>query len=215
MIIEDIMVRDVITLKKDATLQEAIDLVKQKNIRHIPIVNDEQKLIGLITDVDIRSATPSIFHINEFKEDLQKPVSDFMITDIYTAHPLDFVEEAAFVFYEQKISCMPVISDDKLIGIVTETDLLHTYVELTGTNQPASQIEIKVINKPGTLSEIAEVIKLHNSNVNSIFIYPFKEDPSYKVLVLRIQTMNPLRIIQKLNMAGYEVLWPTIPESYL
>ena len=138
-----------------------------------------------------------------------------MITDIYTAHPLDFVEEIAFVFYEQKISCMPVISDNKLVGIITETDLLHTYVELTGTNQPASQIEVKVINKPGTLSEIAEVIKGFNSNVNSIFIYPYKEDPEFKVLVLRIQTMNPLKIVQGLKSSGYEVLWPDIPESTL
>ena len=213
MIIEDIMIKEVITLQKSATLQQAIDLVKQEKIRHIPIVDDDQKLIGLLCDVDIRSATPSIFHLDEFKEDLLKPISDIMITDVYTAHPLDFVEEVAFVFYEQKISCMPVISDNRLVGIVTETDLLHTYVELTGTNQPASQIEIKVTNKPGTLSEIAEVIKLHNSNVNSIFIYPYKEDPAFKVLVLRIQTMNPLRIIQRLNLAGFEVLWPHVPES--
>lgn len=215
MIIEDIMIKDVITLQKNATLRQAIDLVKQKKIRHIPIVDDEQRLIGLLCDVDIRSATPSIFHLDEYKEVLLKPISDIMITDIYTAHPLDFVEEIAFVFYEQKISCMPVISDNKLVGIITETDLLHTYVELTGTNQPASQIEVKVTNKPGTLSEIAEVIKGHNSNVNSIFIYPYKEDPAFKVLVLRIQTMNPLKIVQGLRSSGYEVLWPDIPESTL
>jgi acetoin utilization protein AcuB len=214
-IIEDIMIKDVITLQKNATLRQAIDLVKQKKIRHIPIVDDEQRLIGLLCDVDIRSATPSIFHLDEYKEVLLKPISDIMITEIYTAHPLDFVEEIAFVFYEQKISCMPVISDNKLVGIITETDLLHTYVELTGTNQPASQIEVKVTNKPGTLSEIAEVIKGHNSNVNSIFIYPYKEDPVFKVLVLRIQTMNPLKIVQGLRSSGYEVLWPDIPESTL
>lgn len=213
MIIEDIMIKDVITLQKNATLQQAIDLVKQKKIRHIPIIDDEQQLIGLLCDVDIRSATPSIFHLEEYKEDLLKPISDIMITDVYTAHPLDFVEEIAFVFYEQKISCMPVIRENKLVGIVTETDLLHTYVELTGANQPASQIEVKVTNKPGTLSEIAEVIK--GQNVNSIFIYPYKEDPAFKVLVLRIQTMNPLKIVHGLKLAGYEVLWPNVPESDL
>ncbi len=215
MIIEDIMIKVVITLQNNATLQQAIDLVKQKKIRHIPIVDDAQQLIGLLCDVDIRSATPSIYHLDEYKEDLLKPVSAIMITDVYTAHPLDFVEEIAFVFYEQKISCMPVIKENKLVGIVTETDLLHTYVELTGANQPASQIEVKVTNTPGTLSEIAEVIKGQNSNVNSIFIYPYNEDPAFKVLVLRIQTMNPLKIVQGLKSAGYEVLWPNIPENNL
>lgn len=215
MIIEDIMVRDVITLHAGATIQQAIDLVKEKKIRHIPIINEENCLIGLLCDVDIRSATPSIFHLDEYKGDLLRPVSDIMITDVLTAHPLDFVEEVAYVFYERKISCMPVVRENKLVGIVTETDLLYTYVELTGTNQPSSQIEVKVSNQPGTLSDIAGVIKQHKANVTSIFVYPYKKDPLFKVVVLRIQTMNPLKIVKGLQSIGYDVLWPNFPESSL
>ena len=107
---------------------------------------------------------------------------------------------------------MPVVSDNKLIGIVTETDLLHTYVELTGANQPGSQIEVKVKNRPGTLSQIAAIIKKHNANVNSIFIYPYKDEPASKVLVLRVQTMNPAKIINSFSEEGFEVIWPAGPE---
>lgn len=212
MIIEDIMMKDVITLTQDATIEEAIETVKEKKIRHIPIVDDHQNLVGLLCDVDIRSATPSIFRIDEYKEDLLRPVSDIMVKNVLTAHPLDFVEEIAYTFYAQRISCMPVVSDQKLIGIVTETDLLHTYVELTGANQPGSQIEIKVKNRPGTLSQIAAIIKRHNANVNSIFIYPYKDEAASKVLVLRIQTMNPVKIINSFSEEGFEVIWPAGPE---
>ena len=212
MIIEDIMIKDVITLKQDATLEQAIETIKEKKIRHIPIVDDTRNLVGLLCDVDIRSATPSIFRLNEYKGDLLRPVSEIMVKDVLTAHPLDFVEEIAYTFYDRKISCMPVVSNNKLIGIVTETDLLHTYVELTGANQPGSQIEVKVNNRPGTLSEIAAIIKKQNANVNSIFIYPYKEEPAIKVLVLRVQTMNPTKIINSLSAEGFEVIWPAGPE---
>ena len=212
MIIEDIMIKDVITLTQDSTIEQAIETVKEKKIRHIPIVDDNQNLVGLLCDVDIRSATPSIFRIDEYKDDLLRPVSEIMVKEVLTAHPLDFVEEIAYTFYDQRISCMPVVSNHRLVGIVTETDLLHTYVELTGANQPASQIEIKVRNRPGTLSEIAAIIKRMNANVNSIFIYPFKDDPAVKVLVLRVQTMNPTKIIESLSSEGFEVIWPAGPE---
>ena len=212
MIIEDIMIKDVITLTQDSTIEQAIETVKEKKIRHIPIVDDNQNLVGLLCDVDIRSATPSIFRIDEYKDDLLRPVSEIMVKEVLTAHPLDFVEEIAYTFYDQRISCMPVVSNHRLVGIVTETDLLHTYVELTGANQPASQIEVKVRNRPGTLSEIAAIIKRMNANVNSIFIYPFKDDPAVKVLVLRVQTMNPTKIIESLSSEGFEVIWPAEPE---
>lgn len=212
MIIEDIMIKDVITLTQDSTIEQAIETVKEKKIRHIPIVDDNQNLVGLLCDVDIRSATPSIFRIDEYKDDLLRPVSEIMVKEVLTAHPLDFVEEIAYTFYDQRISCMPVVSNHRLVGIVTETDLLHTYVELTGANQPASQIEVKVRNRPGTLSEIAAIIKRMNANVNSIFIYPFKDDPAVKVLVLRVQTMNPTKIIDSLSSEGFEVIWPAGPE---
>ncbi len=76
-----------------------------------------------------------------------------------TAHPLDFVEEVAVIFYEHKIGCLPIVSDDKLVGIITGTNLLHTMVELTGANQPGSQIEIRVENRPGILYEVTSVFR--------------------------------------------------------
>ncbi|MED4224114.1 acetoin utilization AcuB family protein [Neobacillus cucumis] len=211
MIIEEIMKTDVAVLSPTNTIADAIRLMATKKIRHIPIVDQDGQLQGLVTVAKIREATPSIFHANEHPEDLTKPLETIMKKNVITGHPLDFVEEVAGVFYEHKISCLPIINDGKLIGIVTETDLLRTMVELTGAHQPGSQIEIKVPDLAGVLSEITAVIKKRNANILSVLVYPDKKDEHFKILVLRVQTMDPTGLIKDLKQAGHQVLWPNLP----
>lgn len=205
------MKTDVAVLFPADTIADAIRLMDKRKIRHIPIVDQDWHLQGLITVAKISEATPSIFHANEHPEDLKKPLETIMERNVITGHPLDFVEEAAGLFYEHKISCIPIIHDGKLVGIVTETDLLRTMVELTGAHQPGSQIEIKVPNLAGVLSDITTVIKKKNANILSVLVYPDKKDDHYKILVLRVQTMNPTALIQDLKQAGHQVLWPNLP----
>jgi acetoin utilization protein AcuB len=211
MIVEEIMKTDIATLSPTDTIADAMKLMETKKIRHIPIIDSQRQLVGLVTVANIREATPSIFRANEHPEDLKKPLETIMECDIITGHPLDFVEEVAGLFYEHKISCIPIINDRKLVGIVTETDLLRTLVELTGAHQPGSQIEIKVPNLAGILSDITNVIKKRKANILSVLVYPDKTDEHFKILVLRVQTMNPTALIQDLKQAGHHVLWPNLP----
>jgi len=211
MIVEQIMKTDVATLLPTDTIEDAIRLMESRKIRHIPIINQEKHLVGLITVSKIHEATPSIFHANEHPEDMKKPLDAIMERNVITGHPLDFVEEIAGLLYEHKFSCLPIINNRELVGIVTETDMLRTLVELTGAHQPGSQIEIKVPNLAGKLSEITTVIKSRKANILSILVYPDKTDDKYKILVIRIQTMNPTLLIQDLKQAGFHVLWPNLP----
>ncbi|MHC0037339.1 acetoin utilization AcuB family protein [Pseudoneobacillus sp. C159] len=211
MIVEEIMKTKVAYLSAKDTISRAIGVMAKNRIRHIPIVDEGLHVIGLITDRDIKDATPSIFRADENKEDLEKPISTIMKQNVITGHPLDFVEEIAALFYEHKISCMPIIKDQRLVGIVTETDLLHTLVELTGAHQPGSQIEIRVPNKAGMLLEISTIIKKHKANIQSVLVYPDKKDENYKIIVVRLQTMNPVAVINDLKLAGHHVLWPNLP----
>jgi len=211
MIVEEIMKTDVATLFPTDTIADAIKLMESRKIRHIPIITAEKHLVGLVTIAEIREATPSIFHTNEHPEDLKKPLETIMERNVITGHPLDFVEEVAGLFYEHKISCIPIINGQKLVGIVTETDLLRTMVELTGAHQPGSQIEIKVPNLAGKLSDITAVIKNRKANILSVLVYPDKSDNQFKILVIRVQTMNPTALIQDLKEAGHHVLWPNLP----
>jgi acetoin utilization protein AcuB len=177
----------------------------------LPIIDENNHLIGLVTASRLREASPSIFHQNEHLEDSQKPLEKIMRTDIIYGHPLDFVEEVAGLFYEHRISCLPITKDKKLVGIVTETDLLRTLVELTGTHQPGSQIEIRVPSLIGELGEITSIIQKRRANILSVLVYPDKKDYQYKILVIRVQMINPIGLIQELKNAGHQVLWPNVP----
>ncbi|MGG4488693.1 acetoin utilization AcuB family protein [Metabacillus idriensis] len=210
MIVEQIMKKDIVTLTPDATIAEAIKKMAEHRIRHILIVAENDMLAGIVTDRDIKDASPSIFQLSENKETLNTPLKSIMKTDAITGHPLDFVEEISSIFYEHKIGCLPIIKHGKLVGIVTETDLLHTFVQLTGANQPGSQIEVKVPNVAGMLSEVSDVFRKCKVNIASVLVYPDK-DERFKVLVFRVQTMNPMALIEELNKEGYTVLWPNIP----
>lgn len=212
MIVEEIMNTELSTLSKDDKIKDAMELMREKRIRHIPIIDKENHLEGIVTDRDIKEAGPSIFHSDDCNDILEQPLSSIMSTNIITGHPLDFVEDVAAIFYEQKISCMPiVVKNNQLVGIVTQTDLLHTFVELTGVHQPGSLVEVKVRNKRGMIYRVVSCAHKCKANILSVLVYPDKKDEDFKIIVLRVQTMNPLRLIDELEKEGTEVLWPNLP----
>lgn len=161
MIIEEIMKSNVETLRPDDSIETAIRLMREKKIKHIPIVDDEMKILGIISDRDVKDAAPSILNEQSADFTLKNPVRQIMQKQVITGHPLDFVEEVAALFYEHRISCLPILKADKLVGIITETDLLYTLTQLTGANQPGSQIEVKVPHRAGILYEVAGIIRKH------------------------------------------------------
>lgn len=207
MLVEEIMNTEVITLPPSATIAEALTLLQKHRIRHIPIIDDETQVIGIVSDRDVRDASPSTF-LKQSEKVLQNEIQTIMSQPVVTVHPLDFVEEVAGIFYDEEFACVPVIRDNKLVGMVTEKDMLYTLIHVTGTNVQSSHIEVKVPHKPGILPEVASIFGKRKTNITSVLVYPYKNDPNYKVLVFRIQTMNPMPVIEDLREAGYELMWP-------
>lgn len=208
MLVESIMTTNIQTLPPDATIAEALQLLQQHHIRHIPITNEKNHVIGIVSDRDIRDASPSVFSKAAVQSELQHELQSIMSQPVITIHPLDFVEEIASIFYEKEFACLPVVSNNELIGIVTEKDMLHTLIQLTGTNVQSSHIELKVPHRPGILPEVTAIFGKHKTNITSVLVYPYHGDPNYKILVFRIQTMNPVPVIEDLRKAGHELLWP-------
>ena len=211
MLLEDIMKTDVHSLRPHQTVQDVIDLFEREKIRHAPVL-DNGKVVGVVTDRDLKGALPSRFTVSPKGEPYKKLVEEIMTKNPITAHPMDSVEEIAMVFYEHKVGCLPVISNGKLVGFFTETDLLYTFIELTGTHQPGSQIEIRVHDRSGVLLEVSEIFYRHKINVLSVLVYPDRENEENKILVFRVQTMNPLPLINDLRKEGFDVLWPNMPQ---
>lgn len=208
MLISEIMKKNVITITPEGTIREAIRKIYAHRIRHLVVLTHEGKLAGVLSDRDLREAAPSRLSLNEEEfRVLDHPVSSIMTEKVITCHPNDFVEEAAFLLYENKIGCLPVLSEGKLVGIVTETDLLHTLVELMGVHQPSSRMEVEVEDRPGILADVSSVFKEFKVNVLSVLIQP-ERAADKKRLVFRVQTIDPRKLVKRLEEQGFEVLWP-------
>lgn len=211
MIVEEIMNTNVVTLLESATIKDAVQTMREHNIRHLPIVNNDNGLVGIVTDHDIKNALPSFLQAEPNSSVYDSAIKNIMVENPIIGHPLDFVEEVAMTFYENKISCLPIVSGGQLIGIVTTTDVLYRYIELTGANQPASKLDIRVTNKSGVLHDITEIIAAHKANVLSVLVYPDSDNTDTRILSIRLQIINPLAIIHDLREKGYDVLWPNLP----
>ncbi|OOE13922.1 acetoin utilization AcuB family protein [Fictibacillus arsenicus] len=210
MIVQNMMQKNTVTIHAEETIGTSLKLMLEKDVRYLPVVDDSGNLLGLVTDREVKDASPSIFHQNEHPEDFEKPVSTIMKNAVFTAHPLDIAEELSTIFYEHNISCIPVLDDNKLVGLVTEREMLHAFIQLTGTHQPGSHLEVAVPNEAGQLAKVASVLKDFHLNISSVLVYP-SHDEKEKIVVFRIGTMNPLPVIEHLIDHGYEVKWPPVP----
>lgn len=214
MLIEDIMNRNVVTVKPSDTIRLAMLLTAQHRIRHLPVIDDAGKLVGIISDRDLRDACPSKLETCQDDQIYNQTIDVIMHKNVITAHPLDFVEEAAYTLYENKVGCLPVVDQDELKGILTESDILHTLVELMGVHYPSSHVEVEVDDRPGMLADVASVFKQMRSNVNSVLVYPGQRHGK-KNLVFRVQTIDPRKLTKKLEESGYQVVWPKDPSETL
>ena len=211
MLVEQIMTAAPYTLTKDSTIRDAMVLMREQKIRHIPIITNNREVIGVVTQRDLKEALPSSLETNEREHLLDVTVERFMIKNPIMAHPLDTVEDLALTFYDSKVGCVPVISNGELVGIVTTTDVLYTYVELTGAHKPGSKIEIRIEDVPGTLAGITQIMANTNTNVQSVLVYPDELSENHRVLSIRVQTVNPIELIEALLKEGYDVLGPQYP----
>ncbi|KAB8138342.1 CBS domain-containing protein [Gracilibacillus oryzae] len=213
MLVKEIMKRNVFTLAQDDRIADAIQLLKQHHIRHIPIINEERHVIGIVSDRDLRDAAPSIFD-KEFDQNiLNQSIGSIMTSRVITTHPYEYFEDIATIFYEHEIACLPVIYNKKLVGIVTEKDMLYTFIQLTGTHSPSTQIEIKVPDTVGVLANVSQIIAKRKIKIVSVYSYPSPTYDGYMILVFRIQTMNPLVIMQDFEKTEYEMIYPIREED--
>jgi acetoin utilization protein AcuB len=195
-----------ITVTKDATLAQARALLHSHRIRHLPVVEGD-RLLGILTDRDIRQASPSsaagISPDRTAAFLARIPVTEAMVRDVRTVSPYTTVEEAARLMIEHKIGCLPVTEADRLVGIITETDILGVLVDVMGIREPSTRFELTLPDRPGALAEVTRIIKTHEVNISSIVTLPHWE-PEKRLAVIRIKTMNPQPILKDLAAAGFE-----------
>ncbi|ATF14711.1 CBS and ACT domain-containing protein [Brevibacillus porteri] len=206
--IEEIMRKKIVTIQPSTTIGEALLLLRANRIRHLPVIENDS-LVGIVSDRDLRDALPSRLLTHDDDDTvLHKPVADIMNQQVITAHPLDFIEDAALQLYEHKIGSLPIVEGNRLVGLITESDLFSSLIELFGVNKPSSHIEVEVDDRVGMLAEVSQVFRDAQVNVTSVVVFPGKQ-PAKKNLVFRVQTIDP-RIVTKLLLEkGFSVIGPT------
>lgn len=201
------MTSRLITVPIDSNLFEALELINSHRIRHLP-VTDGHKLVGIVSDRDLRDAKPSSLgnECNKLMKEIK--VKQIMNDNVITAHPLDAIDEAALLLYQNKIGCLPVIKQGSLVGIITQGDVLRAFVELLGFNNPGSSIIIEFVDQPGVIADITKIIKKFGVNINNLFLRKSRDIPGNSILTIRIATMLAEPIVQELKNVGYKVIWP-------
>jgi acetoin utilization protein AcuB len=211
--------RSPVTIRPDASFFEARSLIHDKGIRHLPVVDKENRLVGIVTESDIREAGPSDVAMLSVKEltDLlgTLKVSELMVPreKVITITPDTLIEEAIQLMHDNKIGCLPVVDEGKLYGIFTETDALAHLVDIFGSKQKGTRLTVALEDKAGTMVGILEVFKKHNVDVISIVSPSFLVEGK-RIAAIRIETEVYEPIVRDLEKAGYPVLsvgkWPSI-----
>ncbi len=208
-----------VTIRPEASFFEARSLIHDKGIRHLPVVDQENRLVGIITESDIREAGPSDVATLSVKEmtDLLRTlkVSEFMVPKekVITITPDTLIEEAIQLMQDNKIGCLPVVDGEKLYGIFTETDALAHLVDIFGSKQKGTRLTVAVEDKPGAMAGILEVLKKHDADVISIVSPSFLVEGK-RIAAIRIKTEKSEPVVKDLEKAGYQVLsvgkWPSV-----
>ena len=211
--------RNPVTIGPEASFYEARNLIHEKGVRHLPVVDKNNVLVGIVTDRDIREAAPSdatLLSVQELNYLLGKlKVSSFMTPKdkLVTISPDTIIEEAVQLMHDHKIGCLPVLEGSKLYGLFTETDALDHLVDIFGFKQKGTRLTLALEDKPGTMLGILEIFKKHNINIISIVTPSFMVEGK-RIAAIRIRTEEYKDVVTDLEKAGYDVLsigkWPSI-----
>ena len=212
MLVRKKMHKDLVSITKDERMTLAKKIMKEKNIRHLPVV-DGKRLVGLVTNMDIRKAEASpatSLEIRELHYLLDKlTVGEIMTRNVITISPDISIEEATTLLHDNKIGCLPVVEDGNLVGMITENDVMEILIEVMGMKEKGSRLEVVVDDKPGALADITRIIKEHNVNITSV-VTDIADEAGKRVVVFKLKTFYFEPIKKALEGAGFPVLYARI-----
>ena len=162
MLVRERMSREPVTITSDVSVTDALRLMHERKIRRLPVLDSHGKLVGIVSDQDLLYASPSpvsslsVWEMNYLLARLK--VEEVMTRKVITVTEDTPLEEAARIMADNKIGGLPVMREDKLVGIVTETDLFKAFLELLGARQPGVRVTALISGAKGTLANITNAI---------------------------------------------------------
>lgn len=195
MLIKDWMSSEIVTVTKDTSMLKASKIFKDNNFRRLPVVDDNGSLVGIVTDRDIKDASPSKATTLDVHE-LYYLLSEIKIKDIMTPNPFtinvdDSLEKAAIKMLEKKVEGLPVVNDKgKVVGIITETDIFKALVNITGAFQGGIKIGLKLSSQAGTLKPVLDLLRSHGARIISVLTHHDQKAQGTRHVYMRIQDLD-------------------------
>ncbi|MEA5079742.1 MAG: CBS and ACT domain-containing protein [Anaerolineaceae bacterium] len=190
MLVKERMTSPVLTISADVPVQDALAQMHKDKVRRYPVLDKHGKLIGIVTEGDLLNAKPSeattlsVFEVNYLLSKIT--VERVMSTKVITAAEDTPIEEAAQILADNEISSLPIMRGNSLVGMITETDLFHILLEMMGSRTPGVRLTVEVLNKRGTLYELAGIInKLGGDLLGMAAILGSRAET--RILTLRVQ----------------------------
>jgi acetoin utilization protein AcuB len=172
MLVEERMKHPVLTITADVPVQDALARMQREKVHRYPVVDKRGKLIGIVTDADLMSASPSeatslsVWEINSLLSKIT--VERVMTTNVVTVTEDTTVEDAARIMSDNHFGGMPVMRGDLLVGMISETDLFHIFLEMLGARTAGVRVTVQVQDVPGKLYELTRAIQALGGNINGM-----------------------------------------------
>jgi acetoin utilization protein AcuB len=190
------MIPDPITVTVHTSISEAIELMKVNSIRHLPVVSKDNHLEGFLTLADLKQGL-----IPSMVSDLS--LRDLMIKDPITVDPDEEIEFAAQLIYKHKIGGLPVAKQKKLVGIITATDILRTFIDMMGILTTTSRIDVVMDDRPDAFKTALQII---NDNGGDIINVGMTQQAGKRVYYFRLSACKTAVIKDALEKEDFEVL---------
>jgi len=195
--IKSMMIQNPITITEETSIKEAIDLMQTNSIRHLPVVSKGKFLKGFVTLADLKQGLiPSML--------ADVSLTDLMIKDPIMVDPDDDIEVAARLIYKHKIGGMPVVKNKKVVGIITESDILRAFIDMMGILTASSRVDVVVGDEAGALKKAMKIIHDQGGEIISVARSAHQEDR--RICYFRLSACKTAMIQKALEKEGFEVV---------
>lgn len=213
MFVSERMATDLITIDPDSTIAEAKEEMSKNSIRHLPVIDDEGMLIGIVTDRDMRDAMPSsLLKKKDYEETLAK-IMNYLVSDIMTKDPLTIygyftIQDALLAIQKKKVGALPVVDEQGYLkGLLSTRDLLTAFVNVMGINEPGSLLCILAHDIPGQMKKIVDIVAEENISLGSVLTAK-SWDGEKRAIFPYLFTNNVVNVKKKLLDIGFELIDP-------
>jgi acetoin utilization protein AcuB len=210
MLVKERMTSPAVTVTPDTSFQDALKLMRDHKFRRIPVVDQDGKLIGIVSERDLLHASPSpatslsVWEVNYLLWKLK--VADIMTHHVITISQEAPIEDAANLMVTRKIGGLPVVNGaGTVVGVVTETDIFKAFAEMLGSGEKGLRLTIKVPSGGGTLAKMAQAIYEEGGLIVSVGSLD-KESAKERELIIKVRGVNKDKIVNVLEALGDHVI---------